>query len=306
MFLSLSEGSFCGTKKEIELPLTTKTLGTFHSFYGRSMQVGEVRAARAEDFEHFRRLAESVDGWNLQYDKQGTKVFSKVKDGSTVRLIKVVTKFNDVSCSLMYDVLHDGDYRRCWDENMVDCYEICQLDRCNDIGYYSIKCPKPMKNRDFVTQRSWSWKDDNFIIFNHSVHHKSAPLKKGFIRGSSILSGYYVQKKGEGLSLTYVSQVDLKGNLPKWLVNRASTKIAPKVIKNIHEAALDYQAWKAEHAPSYKPWIWPEQSILPKLRRDDVESVSSESPSGSDQEEEMVGDPANSSSEDNLDENIML
>lgn len=53
------------------------------------MQVGEVRPARAEDFEHFRRLAESVDGWNLQYDKQGTKVFSKVKDGSTVRLIKV-------------------------------------------------------------------------------------------------------------------------------------------------------------------------------------------------------------------------
>ncbi|KAM7444739.1 START domain-containing protein 10 [Porites harrisoni] len=53
------------------------------------MQVGEVRAARAEDFEHFRRLAESVDGWNLQYDKQGTKVFSKVKDGSTVRLIKL-------------------------------------------------------------------------------------------------------------------------------------------------------------------------------------------------------------------------
>jgi len=30
-----------------------------------------------------------VDGWNLQYDKQGTKVYSKVKEGSTVRLIKV-------------------------------------------------------------------------------------------------------------------------------------------------------------------------------------------------------------------------
>lgn len=53
------------------------------------MQLGEVRAAKADDFEHFRRLAESEDGWNLQYDKQGTKVYSKVKEGSTVRLIKV-------------------------------------------------------------------------------------------------------------------------------------------------------------------------------------------------------------------------
>ena len=29
-----------------------------------------------------------------------------------------------------------------------------------------------MRNRDFVTQRSWYWKDDEFIIFNHTVHHK--------------------------------------------------------------------------------------------------------------------------------------
>lgn len=271
-----------------------------------SMQLGEVRAAKADDFDHFRRLAESVDGWNLQYDKQGTKVYSKVKEGSTVRLIKVVTNFADVSPSLMYDVLHDADYRKCWDDNMMECFEICQIDRYNDIGYYSIKCPSPMRNRDFVTQRSWYWEDDNFIIFNHTVHHKDVPQKKGLIRGNSILSGYYVERKGDGCLLTYVSQVDLKGIIPKWLVNKASTKIAPKIVAKVHKAALEYQAWKALHAPSYKPWIWPEQSILPKLRRDDVESVSSESPSGSDQEQEVIGDDPNGySSDDHLDE-IML
>ena len=58
-----------------------------------SMQLGEVRTAKAGDFEHFRRLADSVEGWNLQYDKQGTKVYSKVKEGSTVRLIKVREKY---------------------------------------------------------------------------------------------------------------------------------------------------------------------------------------------------------------------
>lgn len=74
----------------------------------------------------------------------------------------------------------------------------------------------------------------------------------------------------------------------------------------VHKAALGYQAWKSLHAPSYKPWIWPEQSILPKLRLDDVESVSSESTSGSDQEQEVIGDEPNGySSDDNLDE-IML
>lgn len=75
----------------------------------------------------------------------------------------------------------------------------------------------------------------------------------------------------------------------------------------MHKAALGYQAWKAEHAPSYKPWIWPEQSILPMLRPEDAEYVNSDSPSGSDQEQEVIGeDPANYSSEENVDDNIML
>ena len=75
----------------------------------------------------------------------------------------------------------------------------------------------------------------------------------------------------------------------------------------MHKAALGYQVWKAEHAPSYKPWIWPEQSILPVLRPEDAEYVNSDSPSGSDQEQEVIGeDPANYSSEENVDDNIML
>ena len=53
--------------------------------------------------------------------------------------VQVVTNFADVPPSLMYDVLQDADYRKCWDDNMLECFEICQLDRYNDIGYYSSK-----------------------------------------------------------------------------------------------------------------------------------------------------------------------
>ena len=65
--------------------------------------------------------------------------YAKINSYWYFTLFKVVANFQDVSLSLMYDVLHDADYRRCWDDNMLECFEICQLDRYNDIGYYSSK-----------------------------------------------------------------------------------------------------------------------------------------------------------------------
>ena len=35
-----------------------------------------------------------------------------------------------------------------------------------------MKCPIPLKNRDFVNQRSWRiYSEDQFVVFNHSVQH---------------------------------------------------------------------------------------------------------------------------------------
>lgn len=45
----------------------------------------------------------------------------------------------DVSAATMYDVLHDGQYRRNWDPTMEDSYDIARLSANADVGYYSCK-----------------------------------------------------------------------------------------------------------------------------------------------------------------------
>ncbi|KAF7273576.1 hypothetical protein GWI33_013714 [Rhynchophorus ferrugineus] len=145
----------------------------------------------------------------------------------------------------MFDVLHDPDYRKEWDEHMMASIEIGFLNPNNDVGYYALSCPAPVKNRDFVLQRSWLDMDEEKLILNHSVNHKDYPAKKGYIRAISYLTGFVT---------------DPRGKLPPWLVNKVTQKFAPKVVKQLKRAAEGYECWKRrQENPLLKPWIYPEQ-----------------------------------------------
>lgn len=43
----------------------------------------------------------------------------------------------DVSAETMYDVLHDTEYRRKWDPNVIETFDIGKLTVNADVGYYS-------------------------------------------------------------------------------------------------------------------------------------------------------------------------
>ncbi|CDR17417.1 unnamed protein product [Oncorhynchus mykiss] len=74
------------------------------------------------------------------------------------------------------------------------------------------KCPSPLKNRDFVTMRSWLPLGNDYLIINYSVKHPQYPPKKDYVRAVSLLTGYLIQSNGENSStLYYLTQVDPKG-----------------------------------------------------------------------------------------------
>merc|ERR550519_1963152 len=157
-------------------------------------------------------------------------------------MIRLKTVFSDVKAEILYDVLHDPDYRKTWDKHMLESKELGMLNPNNDLSYYAIHCPAPVKNRDFVLQRSWLQTGSESYIINHSVHHRSAPPKKGFIRGISYLTGLLVTPvAGGGCELGYVAHSDPKGQLPIWVTNKLSTILAPKMVKRLHKACLNPQ-----------------------------------------------------------------
>ena len=88
------------------------------------------------------------------------------------RMIRLKTVFPDVPADTLYDVLHDPVFRKTWDKHMLSSCELGVLNPNNDLSYYALHCPAPLKNRDFVLQRSWlqtpqEVRGQNYHNFSH-------------------------------------------------------------------------------------------------------------------------------------------
>uniref|UniRef100_A0A3Q1ARG1 START domain-containing protein n=1 Tax=Amphiprion ocellaris TaxID=80972 RepID=A0A3Q1ARG1_AMPOC len=306
-------------------------------------------------FASFKAECLCEEGWSMTYTKSGIVVWTQsLEEGKSVHKIKCRMICKDVSAETMYDVLHDIEYRRKWDSNVIETFDIGKLTVNADVGYYSWKCPKPLRNRDVITLRSWLPIGRDYIIMNYSVKHPGSndwiyirnmavkqkitltgslktsleclpckplkyhdrrlkrarlhtsendfsgslfagaceydsqdnyicrinevilghsvlspqkyPPKKDMVRVVSIQTGYMIQSQGPNhCTLTYMAQVDPRGSLPKWVVNKSSHLLAPRAMKKIHKACLKYQEWKQRHNPGFKPWLYPEQTTLPSI-----------------------------------------
>jgi len=218
----------------------------------------EYKPATEADFDSFVKDCDTSEGWTVQFEnKEKTlKVWDQPSDKSPINIVKLYALFPGLDALVLYDVLHDPDYRAVWDDNMIQGFLIEQIDPTNDVGYYSAKSPTGIANRDFCNERSWRVKEEKeFLIMNHSVIHPKMPEQKGFVRANSIKTGYLVRVVPEGgCSLQYMTQTDPRGWIPSWLVNTVTRKYAPQIIGRLEKAAKGYTEWKNQHNPEHKPW----------------------------------------------------
>ncbi|KAE8628177.1 hypothetical protein XENTR_v10007376 [Xenopus tropicalis] len=236
------------------------------------MSRDSVQIPDDRDFQTFRTECYSDAGWTMTYSKSGITVWIQIlEEERALHKIKCKMECKDVSAEVLYDVLHDIEYRKKWDSNVIETFDIGKLTVNADIGYYAWKCPKPLKNRDVITLRSWLPFGNDYIIMNYSVKHAKYPPKKDLVRAVSIQTGYLIQSGGpKSATLIYLAQVDPRGSLPKWVVNKSSQFLAPKAMKKMYKACVKYPEWKKKHNPHHKPWLYPEQSTLPTISLADV------------------------------------
>uniref|UniRef100_A0A7E4VUT0 START domain-containing protein 10 n=1 Tax=Panagrellus redivivus TaxID=6233 RepID=A0A7E4VUT0_PANRE len=232
------------------------------------MKVDEVKAIDDEDFRQVQQLCDDHTGWAQVYNKKNNSVWTKPAPESGLLMFKARSVFSDVPGSVVYDVLHDPNYRTKWDKYMIAAKDIGILNPNNDLCYYALGAFPPIRGRDFVMQRSWLDTGKEKYICGHSVCHDDFPPQKGLIRGTIYLTAYFVRELGANeCEVTYITHSDPKGKLPTWLINRVTKAVAPKALKKLHKTCQNYPAWKNKHEPHWKPWLFPEQlQAAPRIK----------------------------------------
>ncbi|TNN16733.1 START domain-containing protein [Schistosoma japonicum] len=240
--------------------------------------IGEV----ASDTAFLLKVVEeylSGSPWTQEYAKNDVRVWSKGSENEGIKCFKATALFKGVSGSELFDCIMDSEYRKQWDKSMIESYEFCQVNPKSDIGYYSLRSPPGLKNRDFVLQRTWEKFDAYYVIACHSVFHKAVPVRKQFIRALSHINAYIIRVLStHSCEMTYVTNCDPRGKIPIWVINKATQFMAPRAIQILYKASTKYNTWKKSNHPDRKPWLYPEQINLPILCWGDLETTTNLGP----------------------------
>jgi hypothetical protein len=155
-------------------------------------------------------------------------------------MIKAIATLAGIPKDIIFEAIYNTDIRQKWDK-LFHKFEVVEHDeeKMETVLYYVIKAPIGISNRDFLQMRKvvhdWPSPGITYMHFK-SIDHDDKPLVKGTIRAETIISGYVIEQIQDDppiTQLTVISQNDIKGLIPKYLVNMASGKAPKQWVNNL-------------------------------------------------------------------------
>jgi len=193
--------------------------------------------------------------WEKCGSNDRVTVWRKFEEDSGLYKLKIVGKI-PVAPEVVSDVLFNHKMRLAWDTVLESIVELETTPFDATILHITAKSP-PMTmvaNRDFVhirtareTNHTTSKNEKAKVVVDISVEHPQAPEKEGVVRALTLLSGGVLestlipnmQTKGLDNGTVYymISHVDLKGYIPKTIVNLVSATTTLAWFESLSAAA---------------------------------------------------------------------
>lgn len=188
-------------------------------------------------------MTEDTSKWESVVSDKNIHCYKRPVEGASSMVVKCVSEIDGFSSEEIFNAIYDLKLRMSWDKvfrefKVVREAEYKENMELPEILYMSLESPVFfIKNRDWVQQRK-AWKktpnDNTFILHFKSVELDDVPETDKCVRAHTYISGYFVTKISENKSLLIIIAMnDIKGSIPKWLVNRESAKAPKKWVENL-------------------------------------------------------------------------
>jgi len=154
--------------------------------------------------------------------------------------------FNGITAEVAYYVLSlDNKYRRDWDAYALEVDSIDNVDG-SDCVYWACKFPWPMSNRDYLFWRKGKFDQDMYLTVSKAGKHDKKPETKSFVRVDTYQAMMCMRQTDKGTEFRLMQYDDMKGSIPKAIVNWAISSGLPEYLKKIHQACTKYPKDKME------------------------------------------------------------
>lgn len=188
-------------------------------------------------------MTEDTSKWESVVSDKNIHCYKRPVEGASSMVVKCVSEIDGFSSEEIFNAIYDLKLRMSWDKVFREFKVVREAEYTEDkelpeILYMSLESPVFfIKNRDWVQQRK-AWKktpnDNTFILHFKSVELDDVPETDKCVRAHTYISGYFVTKISENKSLLIIIAMnDIKGSIPKWLVNRESAKAPKKWVENL-------------------------------------------------------------------------
>lgn len=195
-------------------------------------------------------------------------------------MIRAWATLPNVDMHVAWHLFYETAERLQWDRVFSDMF-IVRQQQGSDILYSSLRVPG-VTTRDYLQwRRTILQEDGSIVIALRSAVHSDCPEKSGFIRAESFISGYVFRQVIEDgqptLKLFLMTSTDIKGLIPKWIINFVAPRKPGEWVDGLARAALDFQT---SH-PNAAEWI--KEKLKKQAAEDDYDFEFEEVTEGAEQ-----------------------
>jgi hypothetical protein len=178
-----------------------------------------------EDLQHLgellQLLEEPSEEWQDIKRTETVVLLKKDLGNSPVAVIKAYFRLDGLTAESVFRTIWDSKYRQEWDNVLKEFTVLEQYNSQSDLAYFYVESPTFLvSNREFLQRRVFTKTADGaWVIVYWSVEKTDVPVRSGWVRAHTSISGYRIRPSESGCVLDYLSHNDAKGYIPPFLIN---------------------------------------------------------------------------------------